>query len=247
MLLCIEMFFFSLLHIVAFPWRRYDIRRNPDPAAYYQGGFGGWYALMEAFNPWDIIKASARGFRWLFVGRRHRADTDSSPEETKLENIETGRRPMNPMPSGFGGAQDGRDGRPPFMRQDSDNNEDHARLLSNAQDVPTTNLRTASPFRDSSPDSKFQKETGSYGDETDYHAAPYPRESMYDQQYSGVVTRFPETSYDNDVYTPPSPIDTPPPGVRPPARLPDDEADLGYHGTGTRREDKDVKIQRVAP
>src|SRR5262249_9617201 len=150
--------FFSLMHIVAFPWRGYDVRQISDPAAYNQGGFGGWRALMDAFNPWDIIKASARGFRWLFVGRRHRADTASSPEETKLENIETGGRernsrfgpssgPPNPLPSGYGVAQDGKPG---FRRQDSDNNEDHARLLSNAQDVPSINVRTASPFRDSS-------------------------------------------------------------------------------------------------
>ena len=201
---------------------------------------------MDAFNPWDIIKASARGFRWLFVGRRHRADTASSPEETKLENIETGGRernsrfgpssgPPNPLPSGYGVAQDGRPG---FRRQDSNNNEDHARLLSNVQDVPSINVRTASPFRDSSPDSRFQKEAGPYVDESDYHAVPYPRESMYvGQQYSGVTTRFPETSYDSGVYTPPSPIDTPP-GVRPAARLPDYEADLGYHGTGGRQESK---------
>jgi len=124
------------------------------------------------------------------------------------------------------------------MRQDSDNNEDHARLLSNAQDVPTINIRSASPFRDSSPDSKLQKEESRYDDESDYHAVPYPRESMYEgQQYSDVTGRHPETSYHSGVYTPPSPVDTPP-GMRPTTRLPDDEADLGYHSTGGAQEAK---------
>jgi hypothetical protein len=247
MLLSIEMFLFSLLHIIAFPWRKYDIRQNSDPAVYYRGGFGGWRAFMDAFNPWDIIKASARGFRWLFVGRRHRAEDSISLEETKPENIETGGRERNsrfggpkiPLSGSFGGAQDGRDGRPVFMRQDSDNNEDHARLLNNAQEVPAINVRTASPFRDVSPDSKFQKEDENpYGDESRFHSVPYPGESMYEgQQYSDVTTRFQETSYDSGVYTPPSPVGTPP-RVRPAARLPDDEVDLGYHGTGEMKEGK---------
>ena len=232
MLLCIEMFLFSLLHIIAFPWRPYDIRRNPDPAVYYRGGVGGWRALMDAFNPWDIIKASARGFRWLFVGRRHRPD--GSSQETTLENIKAGG-PTNPL---SGGAEDGRDGRPAFKRQDSDSNEDQARLLSNAQDVPNTNEPSARPFRDASPHSNFQKEVNRYDDESDYHTVPDPEESTYEgQQYSGVIaTRFPETSYDPREYTTPSPVGTPS-GVRPPARLPGDEADLGYHGdTGGMQE-----------
>lgn len=237
------MFLFSLLHIIAFSWKEYDIRHNPDPAVYYQGGPGGWRALMEAFNPWDIIKASARGFRWLFIGRRHRANDNISPDETKLENIETSGRERNsrfgpsvgptiPLPGSFGGGQDERDERPAYRRQNSDNNEDHARLLSNAQDVPTINVRSASPFSDMNPSSEFQKEENPYGDEPDYRSVPYHRERMYEgqQQYSGVTTRFPETSYDAGVYTPPSPVETPPPGVRPPLRLTDDEADIGYHG-----------------
>lgn len=204
---------------------------------------------MDAFNPWDIVKASARGFRWLFVGRRHRADDNISTEETKQENIEMGRSERNsrfgpsggptiPLPGGFGSTQDERDGRPAFKRQDSDNNDDQAGLLSNAQDVSTVNLRSASPFRDTSPDSKFEKEVSPYGDESGYHAVSYPRESIYEgRQYSSITTRFPETSYDSGVYTPPSPIDTPP-GVRPVVRLPDDEADLGYHGTGQIQQGK---------
>lgn len=43
---------------------------GPKPT--YQGGWMGSKALLDTFNPWDIIKASARGARWLFVGYRHR-------------------------------------------------------------------------------------------------------------------------------------------------------------------------------
>ena len=224
MLLCIEMFLFSLLHIIAFPSRPYDIRRNPDPAAKYEGGVGGWRAFRDAFNPWDIIKASARGFRWLFVGRRRRAD------DTKLENIIKTGGPTKPLSGSFGGAQDGRDGRPAYTRQDSDNNEDQAGLLSNVQDIPIINEPSAKPFRDESPHPKFQKVENPYGDEPDYHTVPYPEESTYEgQQYSGVITTpFPDTSYRPGEYTTPSQVDTQS-GARPPVRF-DDEADLGYHG-----------------
>ncbi|GAM90370.1 hypothetical protein ANO11243_084130 [Dothideomycetidae sp. 11243] len=91
-LLCVEMAIFSVMHVFAFPWKPYTLehlnsafkaepyesdgfnnappQRNTEYT--YQGGHLGLKALGEAFNPWDIIKASARGFRWLFVGRRTR-------------------------------------------------------------------------------------------------------------------------------------------------------------------------------
>ncbi|EON64443.1 hypothetical protein W97_03674 [Coniosporium apollinis CBS 100218] len=41
----------------------------------YHGGPLGALALLDAFNPWDIVKASARSYRWLCVGaRRRKAD-----------------------------------------------------------------------------------------------------------------------------------------------------------------------------
>lgn len=84
MLLCIEMALFSILHLWAYPWRPYDIHRSPIVAAEggaglqyqgqaaYRGGTLGIYAFMDAFNPLDIMKAVARGFRWMFVGRKTR-------------------------------------------------------------------------------------------------------------------------------------------------------------------------------
>ena len=40
---------------------------------------------MDSFNPWDVVKASARGFRWLFVGRKHRhQDSSYGPPPGKV-------------------------------------------------------------------------------------------------------------------------------------------------------------------
>ncbi|OCL04802.1 DUF300-domain-containing protein, partial [Glonium stellatum] len=78
MLLCVEMAVFATMHIFAFPWTPYDISRYKDPINAPTSGFSGpvpttyasgpGRALASAFNPWDIIKACGRGFRWLFVG-----------------------------------------------------------------------------------------------------------------------------------------------------------------------------------
>lgn len=73
---------FAVMHIFAFPWRPYDISKSSNPNDHYQGGFLGFKALLDAFNPWDIIKASARGFRWLFVGIRKRHHDPSYTMET---------------------------------------------------------------------------------------------------------------------------------------------------------------------
>lgn len=84
LLLCIEMALFSLLHLFAFPWTEYDVRRSAivaaesgpsflmDPKTAYKGGTFGEKALMNAFNPWDLVKAVGRGFKWFAVGRKTR-------------------------------------------------------------------------------------------------------------------------------------------------------------------------------
>ena len=77
---------FSLLHLWGFPWKDYalsapvgslDIPPAPKVPAQvssssYEGGPMGSRALVDAFNPWDLIKAVGRGGRWIFVGRKHR-------------------------------------------------------------------------------------------------------------------------------------------------------------------------------
>jgi hypothetical protein len=88
-ILCIEMAIFSIFHLWAYPWGDYDIRRSrvqvveggaafdPNPKTAYKGGFLGVWAYLDAWNPWDLIKAIARGFRWFFVGRKNRTQDSS--------------------------------------------------------------------------------------------------------------------------------------------------------------------------
>jgi hypothetical protein len=98
MLLCIEMAIFAVLHVFAFSYKEYDISRNqsdqfagahPPSGKAYQGGRLGLKAFADAFNPWDIIKASARGFRWLFVGVRKRKQDRSYQTGTKLSKLDS--------------------------------------------------------------------------------------------------------------------------------------------------------------
>jgi hypothetical protein len=93
LLLCIEMAIFSILHLFAFPYSPYSRRRGTEAAKYplsptsdhpginelgpKQGGFLGVKAIVDAMNPWDIVKGFARGMRWLVVGRKHREEDSS--------------------------------------------------------------------------------------------------------------------------------------------------------------------------
>ncbi|KAM0716534.1 hypothetical protein Q7P37_007979 [Cladosporium fusiforme] len=95
-LLVIEMAFFAVLHIFAFHWKPYSLKHGA--AAYTRSGEsvengapttlpisarryrGFWYAMYDSFNPWDIVKASARGLRWMFVRYKVRhADPSYKP------------------------------------------------------------------------------------------------------------------------------------------------------------------------
>ncbi|KAL9130147.1 MAG: hypothetical protein Q9217_001582 [Psora testacea] len=103
MLLCIEMSIFSIFHFWAFPWKAYDIRRSaivvaesapgflPDPKTAYQGGRLGHKALMDAFNPWDLVKAVGRGFKWAAVGRRRRMEDISYKSSHQSAGLEPTR------------------------------------------------------------------------------------------------------------------------------------------------------------
>lgn len=77
MLLCIEMAGFAIMHIWAFSHKPYllgSTQNAGDPNAYYRGFMR---AMLDALNPWDIVKALARSMRWLFVGYRHREQDES--------------------------------------------------------------------------------------------------------------------------------------------------------------------------
>ncbi|KAF2735975.1 DUF300-domain-containing protein [Polyplosphaeria fusca] len=104
MLICVEMAIFAILHLFAFPWKPYDLKRHPGgdyspPQRYVHGPAR---ALLSSFNPWDIIKACGRGFRWLFVGVRHRKEDPSY--HTKLEPIRSDTGYHGPTFAGNGEA-----------------------------------------------------------------------------------------------------------------------------------------------
>ena len=92
LLLCIEMAIFAILHIFAFPYKPYTSKAEPfkypvsgqdhidhgfNAVGPKKGGPVGIYAIIDALNPWDLVKAFGRGIRWAFIGRRHR-ETDMS-------------------------------------------------------------------------------------------------------------------------------------------------------------------------
>ena len=100
---------------------------------YTHGVFG---ALMDAFNPWDIIKMTARGFRWLFVGARKRE------QDISYQNVNGGKTAgldgttgyVGPTYAGTGGAATELDGR--GRRSDIAHNEDdRAGLLYNQGNI----------------------------------------------------------------------------------------------------------------
>jgi hypothetical protein len=95
LLICIEMALFAVLHLFAFPWAPY--RKGAEATEYplsptsslnkpgmNQGGFLGTRALMDAMNPWDLVKGFARGMRWLFVGIKNR-ENDSSYKPSSFD------------------------------------------------------------------------------------------------------------------------------------------------------------------
>lgn len=164
LLLCVEMAIFSVFHLFAFPWKVYDVRRSaivasesapgflPDPKTAYRGGPLGTKALLDAFNPWDLIKAIGRGFRWLAVGRRRREE-DISYSAYKIS------RPVNVSSSSGIGADGGtsisnlpftpggsnrKQGRYQQLNGNLDH-EDDRRLLSHQQAVPLSDSANVYP------------------------------------------------------------------------------------------------------
>lgn len=171
-LLAVEMSIFAIVHIFAFSYKPYDLRNNPDPEARYKGGFMGWKAILEAFNLWDIVKASARGFRWLFVGARKREQDISyahhragSEPAVKLEQIQTGYQETGAVRAGRADTFGKETQRPPLpARRETNESDDRAALLSNTQNVPKINLQQPSPYGDDRDPSPYREESGQYQD-----------------------------------------------------------------------------------
>ena len=89
---------FAIMHVVAYPWKPYDIRRTNRHEAgssitmdksNYQGGPLGIKAYLDAFNPWDLIKAIGRGFKWVAVGHRRREEDISYKQDIAAMPLQT--------------------------------------------------------------------------------------------------------------------------------------------------------------
>lgn len=198
---------FALFHLWAFPWKVYDVKRSKivasesvpgfslDPKTAYRGGWLGTNALLDAFNPWDLVKAIGRGFRWIMIGHRKREQDVSylnSTRDTGLEPIRT-KDPLttNSAPfdeNDFSADPDihhyytGRNNAPysHLDQYEEDNLLDHAQSVprshpppcsagppSHADPVPDKN-----PFdRESSEDVRRARGTRQLSQDTEYHGA----------------------------------------------------------------------------
>ncbi|KAI5459759.1 organic solute transporter Ostalpha-domain-containing protein [Mariannaea sp. PMI_226] len=111
LLVCVEMAFFALFHFWAFSYRSY---RPNAPRTFYpvpdanaasgrfenkhqppSGGFLGILAFIDALNPWDLVKAFARGVRWLFCGFKQRKADVSYANSMQLNSRSTSPRRTN--------------------------------------------------------------------------------------------------------------------------------------------------------
>ncbi|ORY15136.1 organic solute transporter Ostalpha-domain-containing protein [Clohesyomyces aquaticus] len=164
MLVCVEMAIFAVMHLFAFPWKPYDLKRNQNPLDAAGNGFSGDVpkryahgparALASAFNPWDIIKACGRGFRWLFVGVRYRKADKSY--QTKLESLDTSTGYAGPTFAGNGEAaaefDKPRKDTAALGKNGFDDPDDRAGLLSHAQANPYVGQDAYTSFSHGRPD-----------------------------------------------------------------------------------------------
>jgi len=248
MLTCVEMSVFAVLHLYAFPWHPYDLGKRHEPLpqgsdtlsteAPKRYAYGPTRALLDALNPWDIVKACGRGFRWLFYGARHRK-TDAS-YQTKLEI-------MSHQDTGYQGPTFAGNGEPAMTTaqpvkqggKDGFDDSDTSALLTHAQANPYGRQNQTSYFssstydRPSNPDSLPSAPTPGeeYGVTT-----PRPDQARFkdfepqDTTYHSSTQNFGlQREYDEDAGRPSAQWDVfagatqpvaRPPGARPPGNAP---------------------------
>lgn len=112
LLICFEMILFAILHLFAYPWSPYTVPNLPTSPA----PLGFRKAILDALNPWDIIKALARGTKWTIMGRRRRAEeagrVAERAKQPSLESEEVSGLtqsttvPPSSWPGGWGGVYD---------------------------------------------------------------------------------------------------------------------------------------------
>ena len=197
---------FSLLHLFAFPWKEYDVRRSEivaaesgpgflmDPKTAYKGGTFGQRALMNAFNPWDLVKAVGRGFKWFAVGRRTREQDISYKNNAQGASLEPIRPDSNfraPKP------------RPYHPLSDDDEQELLARAQTNPFADPDPHSRRWGPA-DGAGDIGAVDTAALYDERPDRlrtaHPAPGTMRPDYGAQELGVVERPAELGGDDIRY-----------------------------------------------
>lgn len=149
LLICVEMSVFAVMHLFAYPWKVYRIAEThaagsepgsvlEDGMAGYQGGVFGVRAFMDAFNPWDLVKAFGRGVRWIFVGRKHRHEYSATIDGDHVKSIrsDTGRYEGGAVlhQGSLGHVVSRNDGKPGGYSDPEDEREE---LLMHAQSNPT--------------------------------------------------------------------------------------------------------------
>ena len=160
LLISIEMAIFSIIHVFSFTWKPYVVGQQVlyEPVgdkATYRGGPFGIVALFDAFNPWDQIKAVARGIRWLFIGRKNRM-LDPSYHRQAEEDESIGLKPN----------LDSTSPRMPPVKAD----EEEQVLLANAQAEPISH-----PYHSSSTDLGAPHA----GDDGIHYYEPRPMDDQY--------------------------------------------------------------------
>ena len=180
LLLCIEMALFAIFHIWSFSWRPYTESHENH------GGFLGVKAIIEAFNVYDMLKATGRAAKWLFKDRKHRENDVSyklSRKDTQGSDLDPeGHKPSNASPAY---------GRDPRVVHDTGlEGGEGENLLASSQAMPTSRPlveRRESDRSDSGNDSDDPNDIGlatsSYDDK--YPTQPhFPAQTSY-QPYRG--------------------------------------------------------------
>ncbi|KAJ5833692.1 hypothetical protein N7474_002003 [Penicillium riverlandense] len=215
LLINIEMAFFGVLHLWAFSFRQYATNPAGEVSDYYgngkvsyEGGKFGVKALIDAMNPFDLIAAIGRGFRWLFVGRKNRKLDPSyrRPHETIDEPTE-----LSTAYEGAGtdmpGGRTGRYGSAP--------DEEGEILLSHAQPNPEGDHLGASSY-------PYELDAGLHDLSGRYYgqgASPYDESEPHNPEYPGTATNpYP----DDGPLREQAPMPIPDP-YRPPAPYPENE------------------------
>jgi len=106
---------------------------------------------MDAFNPWDLIKAVVRGFRWLLVGRHKRELDVSYRDGTNLDSTHAGGNVDPAYRASLGGNA---------SRYQPLGDDDDEQLLAYASPNPVAN----DPYRPGAPKAAHVGTTGNSAD-----------------------------------------------------------------------------------